>query len=71
MRIGYVIAGLVLAAVGAYIAFVGVSYTKEESVLKFGTLEAKVEQKHRVPEWIGGMGLGAGLVLVVIGFKRR
>ena len=71
MRLGYVIAGFVLAAVGAYITFVGVSYTKEASLLKFGTLEAKYEQKHRVPEWIGGMGLGAGLVFVVIGFRRR
>lgn len=71
MRIGYLVVGLVLAALGAFIAFEGVSYTKEESVLKFGTLEAKVQQKHRIPDWLGGVGIGAGLVLVIVGLKKR
>ena len=65
------IVGVLLAAIGAFVVFQGVSYTKEESVLKFGTLEAKVQQKHRVPDWLGGVALGAGLVLVVVGLRRR
>ncbi len=65
------IAGVLLSLVGAFIIFRGVSYTQEESVLKFGGLEAKVQQKHRVPEWIGGVALGAGLVLVIVGLKKR
>jgi signal transduction histidine kinase len=70
MRVG-LIAGLVLAALGAFVVFKGVSYTKEESVFKFGGLEAKMQQKNRVPEWIGGVALGAGLVLVIAGLKKR
>jgi hypothetical protein len=65
------IAGLVLAALGAFVVFKGVSYTQEESVFKFGGLEAKMQQKNRVPEWIGGVALGAGLVLVIVGMKKR
>jgi hypothetical protein len=65
------IAGIVLAALGAFVVFKGVSYTKEESVFKFGGLEAKMQQKNRVPEWIGGVALGAGLVLVIAGLKKR
>ena len=65
------IAGFVLAALGAFVVFKGVSYTKDESVFKFGGLEAKMQQKHRVPEWIGGVALGAGLVLVIAGLKKR
>jgi hypothetical protein len=65
------IAGLVLAALGAFVVFKGVSYTKEESVFKFGGLEAKMQQKNRVPEWIGGVALGAGLVLVIVGMKKH
>jgi hypothetical protein len=65
------IAGVVLAALGAFVVFKGVSYTKEESVFKFGGLEAKMQQKNRVPEWIGGVALGAGLVLVIVGMKKR
>lgn len=65
------IAGVVLAALGAFIVFKGVSYTQEESVFKFGGLEAKMQQKNRVPEWIGGVALGAGLVLVITGLRKR
>lgn len=68
---GTLIAGLVLAAVGAFMVFKGLSYTRDESVFKLGGLEAKVQQKHRVPEWIGGVVLGAGLVLVITGLKKR
>jgi hypothetical protein len=70
MRVS-LIAGLVLAALGAFVVFKGVSYTKEESVFKFGGLEAKMQQKNRVPEWLGGVALGAGLVLVLTGLKKR
>ena len=70
MRVS-LIAGIVLAALGAFVVFEGVSYTKEESVFKFGGLEAKMQQKHRIPEWLGGVALGAGLVLVLTGLKKR
>lgn len=68
---GALIAGLVLAAVGAFIVFKGVSYTEDESVFKLGDIEAKMQQKRRLPEWIGGVALGAGLVLVIVGLKKR
>ena len=68
---GTLIAGIVLAALGAFAIVEGVSYTSDESVFKFGGLEAKMQQKRRVPEWIGGVALGAGLVLVVVGLKKR
>lgn len=65
------IVGVVLALAGAFIVFKGVSYTREESVIKFGSLEAKMQQKHRVPDWIGGVALGAGLVLMITGLRKR
>ncbi|MBM0105432.1 hypothetical protein JM946_11770 [Steroidobacter sp. S1-65] len=68
---GALISGMVVALAGAFVVFKGVSYTREESVIKFGSLEAKMQQKHRVPEWIGGVALGAGLVLVIVGLRKR
>jgi hypothetical protein len=70
MRIA-LIAGLVLAALGAFSLVKGISYTREESVFKFGGLEAKMQQERRLPEWIGGVALGAGVVLIVVGLKKR
>lgn len=65
------LAGAILAVLGAFIIIKGVSYTREESVFKLGDIEAKVEQKHHLPEWVGGIALGAGLVLLVTGLKKR
>jgi hypothetical protein len=65
------ISGIVLAAIGLYLLLKGASYTREESVFKLGGLEAKVQQEHRVPEWVGGVALGAGGVLVGLGLWKR
>ena len=65
------ISGLVLVAAGLLLVFKGVNYTQEQSVLKIGEFEAKMQQQRRVPEWIGGVALGAGLVLVVVAISRR
>lgn len=65
------IAGVVLALAGLWIIVRPPSYSREESVLKIGSIEAKMQQRHAVPGWVGGVALGAGLVLVVVGWKRR
>lgn len=70
MRVS-LIAGAILVVLGGFAIIKGVSYTREESVFKLGDIEAKVEQKHRIPEWVGGIVLGAGLVLLVTGLKKR
>lgn len=65
------IAGVVLAALGAFGLLKGFSYTSEQSVFKFGGVEAKVQRERPLPEWLSGVALGAGVVLVVVGLKRR
>jgi hypothetical protein len=70
MRVSLIV-GAILAVVGAFVIIKGVSYTREESVFKLAGIEAKVEQTHRIPEWAGGIALGAGLVLLVTGLRKR
>jgi type II secretory pathway component PulM len=65
------VSGAILILVGLWIIIHPPSYSREESVLKIGNIEAKMQQKHAVPAWLGGVGLGAGLVLVGMGWKRR
>jgi hypothetical protein len=65
------IAGVVLVALGAFALIRGLSYTREESVFKFGGIEAKMQREHQLPEWLGGLALGAGLVLLFVGIKKR
>ena len=64
------IPGLVLVAIGLWFIIRPPSYSREERVFKLGDLEAKMQEQHPVPGWVGGMALGAGLVLVVVGFRK-
>lgn len=64
------ISGLVLIAIGLWIIIRPPSYSREESVFKFGDIQAKVQQERSVPGWAGGVALGAGLVLLVVGFRK-
>ena len=64
------IVGAILIAAGLFMIIKPPSYSREESVFKLGELEAKVQQ-HKVPGRVGGVALGAGLVLVVVGFRRK
>lgn len=64
------ILGAVLVAAGLFVILRPPSYPHEESVLKLGNIEAKVQQQRAVPGWVGGILLGAGCVLLVVGLKK-
>ena len=64
------ISALVLIAIGLWIIIRPPSYSREESVFKFGDIEAKMQAQRPVPGWAGGVALGAGLVLLVVGFRK-
>lgn len=64
------ISGLVLIVVGLWIIIRPPTYSRDETVLKLGDIEAKMQQERSVPEWAGGIALGAGLVIVLVGFRR-
>jgi len=64
------ILGAVLVAAGLFLIIRPPSYPHQESVFKLGNLEATVQDRRTVPEWVGGVLLGAGCVLVIVGMKR-
>lgn len=64
------VSGVVLIAIGLWIIIRPPAYSREESVFKFGDIEAKMQQQRTVPGWAGGVALGAGLVLLVVGFRK-
>ena len=65
------ISGVVLIVIGLWMIIRPPSYSREESVFKLGDIEAKMQQEHSVPGWVGGIALGAGVVLLVVGIKKR
>ncbi len=71
MRMGLIIAGILLIAVGVA-AFTGnLNFTENKEVLKVGEFSATVKQEKSVPEWLGGLGALVGLGLVAAGAMRK
>lgn len=71
MRMGLIIAGILLIVVGAA-AFTGnLNFTKDKEVLKVGEFSASVKQEKSVPQWLGGAGALLGLGLVAAGAMRK
>ena len=65
------IAGALLVAAGVYLLIKPLTYSSEQSVVKFGGFEAQVRSEKTVPPWVGGAALGAGCVLVALGLVRK
>ncbi len=68
-----VLIGVVLIILGALVfAYQGITYTTHEKVLQVGPIEAtkKTEKTVPLPPVLGGAGLAAGIVLIVIGGKK-
>ena len=70
MRIVAIVGGVLIAA-GLFLIVRPPAYTSDERVLKLGDIEARMQQEHRVPGWVGGIALGAGVVLLVTGLTKR
>lgn len=64
------ILGAILIAAGLFVIIKQPTYPHEESVFKLGDIEAKLQEKRPFPGWVGGVLLGAGGVLVLVGFRK-
>jgi len=63
-----------LVVLGALaLAYQGISYTRQEKVLDVGPIHATAETQERIPlpPVLGGLVLVGGVVLLVIGAKRK
>jgi hypothetical protein len=65
------VSGLVLIAVGLYLILRPPHYMGDQSVFKFGNIEATMQRERTLPGWVGGAALGAGVVLLGFGLSRR
>lgn len=68
---GVLVAGLILIAAGIFLIVRPPRYASEQSVFKLGQLEAKMQQERALPGWVGGVVLGAGIVLLGAGLVKR
>ena len=71
MRMGLVIAGIIIAALGIAGYMGKLNFNHDKEVLKIGDLSAKVQEEKTVPQWLGGVALLVGAGLVVVGATRK
>lgn len=65
------IAGIVIAGLGAFVVLRGLSYGSQREVMRVGDLQASVEVQRAIPTWVGGVAIVGGLLLVGAGLQRR
>jgi hypothetical protein len=73
MRSPTTIIGIVLTVVGALmLAFQGLTYTTEETVVDMGPFRVEAEERKTVPlpRAAGAVTLGVGVILLVVGVRK-
>ncbi len=66
--------GILLVVLGVLaLAYQGINYTHQEKVLDVGPIHATAEKHERIPlpPVIGGLALVGGVVLLVVGARRK
>ena len=65
------IAGIVLAGLGAFIVLRGLSYGSGRTTMRVGDFQASVQEQRAIPTWVGGVAIVGGLLLVGASVGRR
>jgi uncharacterized membrane protein YidH (DUF202 family) len=68
------VTGLVLIVIGLIaLAYGGITYTRREKVLDIGPIEATAERRETVPlpPVLGVVALAGGIVLMIVGARRK
>jgi hypothetical protein len=67
----FLIAGIVIFGLGAFVLLRGASFTSHRDVLKVGDLQVSAEERQMIPPWVGGAAMVLGVALIVAGARRR
>lgn len=71
MRIGLIVIGVLLVALGVAALTGNLDFTRDKEVLKIGELSATVARQETIPQWAGALGVLAGLGLIGAGAMRK
>ena len=70
MRIRQIL-GVTLIVAGVLVLWKRPTYPTRQDVVKIGEFKASVDRQEAVPLWVGAAGVGAGIVLLLAGARRR
>ena len=67
-------AGIALIVLGALaLTFQGITYTRQKNVADLGSIHVTAESQERIPlpPVLGGLAVAGGIILVVIGARKK
>ena len=67
----FILAGIVILGLGAFVLLRGASFTSRRDVLKIGDVKVTADEQHSIPPWAGGVAMLAGVALIAAGARRR
>lgn len=70
MRISAIV-GVLLIAFGIAVFVVGLRYSHQTAVIDVGDFHAKVTERDPIPNWVGGVAILIGGVLLLGGRRGR
>lgn len=71
MRIASILVGIVLLALGIWVALGNVTYPSSETPFKLGQIEVKAKVDKPVPAPLGYAGIAIGGALLLIGALKK
>ena len=67
----FIVAGIVLLGLGAFLLVRGGTFTSRKDVLKVGDVKITANERQSIPPWVGGVALLVGAGLLVAGVRQR
>ena len=67
----FIVAGIVLLGLGAFLLVRGGTFTSRKDVLKVGDVKITANEQQSIPPWVGGVALLVGAGLLVAGVRQR
>ena len=67
----FIMAGILLAVLGAFVLFRGLTYPSQRSVMRVGDFQVSAEVQRAVPTWVGGVAIVCGVLLLGAGLGKR
>jgi hypothetical protein len=65
------VAGVVVAALGALVLTKGISYPMHRSAMRVGGFEASVQEERAIPRWVGIVAVAGGALMIGAGLRGR
>jgi hypothetical protein len=67
----FLIAGIVIIGLGAFVLLRGASFTSRRDVIRMGDVHVTANERQTIPPWVGGAAIVLGVALIVAGARKR